>query len=424
MNDPTWYDCASLKEYIPQEPDKSEKKAKKKKSKFRKALPWIIGIVVFAALIVITSLAFSGSGSNAAIIGGGDIIDALPKNWHDYVDKLYTRTVTDTADVNIPSTTANAADKLEFSPHAGDKLSLKAIYVKCSPSIVGIAAKKNGSMSYSWGTGIIISSDGLIVTNTHVVSKADTAAVTLYDDREFEAKLIGADAVSDIAVLKIDASGLTPAEIGDSSAMQIGDEVAALGNPLGEEYRLTLTNGIISAIDRGVNFNGHEMTLMQTNTAINEGNSGGPLLNMYGQVIGITNMKMMSAFSSIEGIGFAIPSATVKSIVNSILESGEVRGRPSVGIVIGQLDDVCRDEYGLPEGLVVTSVSENSDAYAQGMRVYDIITSVNGIPADSTSTVAEVKSQCKVGDTLHFTVWREGKTLEMDVKLMDANDIN
>ena len=198
-------------------------------------------------------------------------------------------------------------------------------------------ATSDGQSGYNWGTGVILSADGLILTNTHVIEGCDSAKVTLFDDREFEAKLIGADTISDIAVLKIEAAGLPAAEFGESGSLVVGDPVAAIGNPLGETFRSTLTDGIISAIERGISYKGRTMTLLQTNTALNEGNSGGALFNMYGQVVGITNMKMMSSYSSIEGIGFAIPSATVREVVNSIVRFGEVRGRPSIGITVGAI---------------------------------------------------------------------------------------
>ena len=149
----------------------------------------------------------------------------------------------------------------------------------------------------------------------------------------------------------------------------MGDKVAAIGNPLGETFRMTLTDGIISAIERGISYNGHSMTLLQTNTAINEGNSGGALFNMYGQVIGVTNMKMMSSYSSIEGIGFAIPSSTVATVVDSLVKYGEVIGRAAIGITVGPVPQNAMSYYSLPEGLYVSAVNENSDAAAKGIKL-------------------------------------------------------
>ena len=234
---------------------------------------------------------------------------------------------------------------------------------------------------------------------------------------------MGADAVSDLALLKIDCSGLPAASFADISSLSVGDPVAAIGNPLSEEFRSTLTNGIISAIDRGMNYNGHTMSLLQTNAAINQGNSGGALFNMYGQVVGITNMKMMSYFSSIEGIGFAIPSSTVKAVVDQLAENGEVRGRPSIGITVGAIPQEAVENYELPEGLYISAVAENSDAAAQGIREGDILTAIDGQSVSTTEEVAAIRDTKSVGDSLRFTIWREGETFDVDVLLMDTNDV-
>ena len=285
----------------------------------------------------------------------------------------------------------------------------------------------NGRSGYNWGTGVVLSSDGLILTNTHVIADCDRAAVTLFDNSVYEARLVGADSISDIAVLKIEAEGLVPAAFGDSTVLEVGDRVAAIGNPLGEEFRMTLTDGIISAIERGMNYKGHSMNLLQTNTAINEGNSGGPLFNMYGQVIGITNMKMMSSYSSIEGIGFAIPSATVVKLVNIIVREGSVTGRPSIGITVGAIPDEARERYGdeLPAsgGLYISAVSEGSDAAAKGLRAGDIILKVDGVEVSATAEISAMKEELSVGDTMTFTIWREGEIFDVDIMLVDTNDV-
>ena len=310
---------------------------------------------------------------------------------------------------------------------AGEEISLQELYRSCAPSIVGISGFMNGKSGYNWGTGVVLSPDGLILTNTHVIADCDRAAVTLSDDSVYEAKLVGADSISDIAVLKIEASGLVPAVFGDSTVLEVGDRVAAIGNPLGEEFRLTLTDGIISAIERGMNYKGHSMNLLQTNTAINEGNSGGPLFNMYGQVIGITNMKMMSAYSSIEGIGFAIPSSNVVKLVNIIVREGSVTGRPSIGITVGAIPDEARERYGdkLPPsgGLYISAVSEGSDAAEKGLRPGDIIMKVDGVEVSTTAEISKMKEALSVGDTMTFTIWRDGEIFDVDVALVDTNDV-
>ncbi|MBR3474339.1 MAG: trypsin-like peptidase domain-containing protein [Oscillospiraceae bacterium] len=349
--------------------------------------------------------------------------DEMPESPEDFFENFYEETDTSNAVVNIPRTELPDDFSLTLTPSDKRELSLQELYERCSSSIVAISGYTDGMSGYNWGTGVVLSSDGLILTNTHVIDACDRATVTLADDSEYEAKLIGADTFSDLAVLKIEAEGLSPAEFGDSNALLVGDPVAAIGNPLGKSFRCTLTDGIISAISRDISYKGRSMTLLQTNAALNEGNSGGALFNRQGQVIGITNMKMMSSYSSIEGIGFAIPSSTVEEVVNSLVNVGEVRGRPSIGITVGAIPEEAMKFYSLPEGLYITDVQKNSDAWAKGIRPGDVLTAVNSIPVTTTSEVSAIKDAYGVGDSLHMTIWRNGEYLELDVELMDTNDL-
>ena len=303
----------------------------------------------------------------------------------------------------------------------GEPLSLQEIYELCQPSVVAIRttrAKQGGAL----GTGIIMAADGYLITNAHVLDQAVKVTVTLLaDDSEYEAKLVGTDAVSDLAVLKIEAQGLKPAVFGDSGALRVGDPVIAIGNPLGTELNGTMTNGIVSAINRNVIYGGHSMSLLQTNAAINEGNSGGPLINAWGQVIGITNMKAFD--TGVEGICFAIPVSLVQPVVDTLIAEGEVSGRPSIGIVIGELDEAASEYYDLPQGLYVQSVAEGSDAEAKGIQPGDIVTAVNGQTVTTTYEVNAVKEGLAVGDTMTLTIYRDGETFDVEVTLMDTNDI-
>ena len=408
-----WY--APLEEHTSPESEKKKRKPGK--------ASWRIGgaILLVVLLIAASSLIFSGSNqrTEAPYISG----DGMPDDWNDYLDNYYQVTESKDAEIKLPRAELAPDFKVTLSNEHGKELSLQELYDQCSKSIVAIKGYQDGVDGYYWGSGIILSKDGLILTNTHVIENCDTARVTLYDNSSYAATLVGADSTSDIAVLKIDVSGLTPASFGDSAELAIGDKVAAIGNPLGETFRMTLTDGIISAIDRGISYNGHSMTLLQTNTAINEGNSGGALFNMYGQVIGVTNMKMMSSYSSIEGIGFAIPSSTIAAVADSLMQYGEVRGRTAIGITVGAIPENVTSHYDLPTGLYVSAVEEKSDAAAKGIQQGDIITAVNGSPASATSDILTVKNTLGVGDTITFTIWRDGETFDVDVTLVDENDL-
>ena len=397
--------------YAPLERPRTEKKKRRPKS------TWLwIGLPVLVLLLIVgTSLAFAGTGSTTP--------GAMPSDWSDYLENFYQSSQSDTLETSIERTVLEQPFTLPLAQPGEQELSLQELYAACADSIVGITAYPEDQDGYYWGTGVIADEAGLIVTNAHVIEGCASAEVTLYNNESYEALLVGADAVSDLALLKIDCSGLPAASFGDISSLSVGDPVAAIGNPLSEEFRSTLTNGIISAIDRGMNYNGHTMSLLQTNAAINQGNSGGALFNMYGQVVGITNMKMMSYFSSIEGIGFAIPSSTVKAVVDQLAENGEVRGRPSIGITVGAIPQETVENYELPEGLYISAVAENSDAAAQGIREGDILLAIDGQSVSSTEEVAAIRDTKGVGDSLRFTIWRQGETFEVDVRLMDTNDI-
>ena len=414
-----WYDQDARSWYQPLE---REQGAVEKKKKRRLSTGWKIalGALLCVALIAVSSLAFaSRSPQEPEPAAPGE---DFSEDWHDFFNSFYTYEADKPGELRLPRAETVPDYTLEIRGEEERELSLQELYKNCADSIVAISGYVDGRSGYFWGSGIVLSEDGLILTNSHVVENCDSVTVTCSDDSSFEAKLVGADPMSDVAVLKIDASGLKPAVFGDSSLLTVGERVAAIGNPLGETFRMTLTDGIISAIDRGINYNGHSLTLLQTNTAINEGNSGGALFNMYGQVVGVTNMKMMSAYSSIEGIGFVIPSTTLDTVVDSLIRYGEVRGRPAVGITVGAIPINAAEHYDLPGGLYVSAVAENSDAWAKGVRQGDIIVAVNGEPAMSTDDILRVKNTLEVGDSIRFTVWREGETFDVEVVLVDYND--
>ena len=314
---------------------------------------------------------------------------------------------------------------LEAKPE-GEGMRLQDIYRKVIPSIVSIQATvaKGTLQGVSQGTGILMSGDGYLITNAHVIDGAFRVDVSLEDGRGFQAKLVGSDSTTDLAVLKIEAEGLTPAAFGDSEDMVVGDAVVAIGNPMGEELRGTMTDGIISAISRDVNVDGNTMTLIQTTAALNSGNSGGALLNDRGQVVGITNMKMSSYSGSVEGLGFAIPTNTVKAIVDDLIAYGHVPGYPTLGILGSSMDAQRAMANGLVEGVYVQSVTAGSDAEKQGMRSGDVITECNGQTVTSVEDINAIKEGFQAGDVLTFRVYRNGEYLDLEVKLVERYQLD
>ena len=263
------------------------------------------------------------------------------------------------------------------------------------------------------GSGFILTQDSYILTNYHVVESSSSIKVTTYDGTSYDAQLIGYDESNDIAVLKIDATDLTPVVLGDSDSVSVGDSVVAIGNPLGE-LTFSLTAGAISALDRPVTLSsGTTMNLMQTDCAINSGNSGGALFNMYGEVIGITNAKYSSSSSSseasIDNIGFAIPINQVRSIVESIIQNGYII-KPYIGVTVTDVSFESQS-YGLPQGAAVRSVVEGSPAAEAGLQENDIITAANGDAITGSNDLVKLVKAASAGDTLELTVYRQGQTV-------------
>lgn len=298
-------------------------------------------------------------------------------------------------------------------------ISLQDIYSQNIDSVVSITCTLSGGISS--GTGVIFSESGYVVTNAHVIEEAVSISVQLTDGRVLSADVIGSDEISDLAVLYIEAEGLIPAKFASSAGLRVGDTVVAIGDPLGVEFRGTYTDGIISAINRDVDVDGHTMTLIQTNAALNAGNSGGPLINCYGQVIGINTMKI-SAFTNatgVEGIGFAIPSSTVKEIVDQLITQGYVSGRPTLGITGEALSIFYQHYYRLPAGLYITNVERTSDAYVKGIENGDILTSIG---KNRITTMEEMKSAIysyQVGDTVEVVIYRNGQQYELTLTLTE-----
>ncbi len=323
------------------------------------------------------------------------------------------------------------------------ELTTEQVVEKLLPSVVGIESQftmtsdnnsgyffgysmPTESQSTGTGTGVVITKDGYIVTNAHVIydsqygaGLADSISVLLNNDERYDAEVIGYDTDCDLAVLKIDADGLTPAEFGNSDSLKLGESVTAIGNPLGFELMNTVTNGIISGLNRNITINEKSMNLIQTNTAINSGNSGGPLINKYGQVIGINSSKMSSTYgsASIEGIGFAIPSNEVSAVVDDIMKYGYVTGKPQLGISCQDVTETVSRMYNMPIGVYIVEITDGSAAEKAGLKSGDIITEVDGVAVATSDELNAQKNLHSAGDSIEITYIRNGEEHKTTVEL-------
>jgi serine protease Do len=375
----------------------------------------------------------------------------------------------DSTDTTANTTTQDSSSKAQSTTVKGDAakswielasgtnaMSISDIVKKVAPSVVGVQAtfKMPNNYNYNYGfgmfgngnsgngdnsgsmtgvgTGIIMREDGYIVTNAHVIYDSEygcgeaTAVEIRMSDEEttYDAKIVAYDIETDLAVLKVDQTGLTAAEFGNSNQCQVGDAVVAIGNPLGLELQNTVTCGIISALNRKVTINDKTMTLIQTDTAINNGNSGGPLINSSGQVIGINSAKMSSSVSSsgatIEGIGFAIPMTEAREIVDDLINYGYVTGRPQLGISCQDVSEAVSQAYNLPIGAYVISVTDGGAAAEAGLQVGDVITAINDNKIETTEELNNYKNEYNAGDTVTLTIVRNGQEQKVSVVLQEV----
>ncbi len=303
----------------------------------------------------------------------------------------------------------------------GEEMSPAEVYATNVNSTVGITTSITTNYwgyqttSAAAGSGFIYSDQGHILTNFHVIENSDSITVSLYNGESYSATLLGYDESHDLAVLKIEAEGLTPVVLGNSDQLNVGESVVAIGNPLGE-LTFSLTSGAISAKDREITMStGATMNLLQTDCAINSGNSGGALFNLYGEVVGITNAKYSSSSSgaSIDNIGFAIPINQIRDAVESIIEKGYIV-KPYIGVSV---TDVSQETqiYGLPEGAAVRDIVEDGPAAKAGLRVNDIITQINGQAVTGRSDLVRLVQASAPGDLLKLTVYRQGNTIELEI---------
>ena len=308
--------------------------------------------------------------------------------------------------------------KLRYSETHGKELSIQEIYQKVNPSTVTVlTGMSDGSAMV--GTGVIFTEDGYILTNAHVIAGGSECYVVLDTGENHRARLLGLDEEKDLAVIKIDAAGLPAAEFGDSDALTVGDPVYAIGNPLGVELRGTLTDGIVSAINRDVYVDGVTMTLIQTNAALNNGNSGGPLINVYGQVVGINTMKMgSSSTTSVEGLGFAIPIASTAYMINDLIAYGEIHGEVMIGVSV-QTVPVTLDSG--ETALLIMDVTPGGPGDEAGLREGDLLLKADGEALTKSADLLRIRRRHDAGDSLALTYERDGKRSTVNVILRERD---
>ena len=370
------------------------------------------------------ALGLCGVAAACLLFAGGAVVGNMAFGGHANSDSGTSASTSDSAptlQINSKpeSDSSNSSDNYDTA----DGMAGEDIYKKVNPSVVSvISTTPEGTGS---GSGVIMSKDGYIITNNHVVDGAQSVSVQLSDGTSLDAEIIGTDEQTDLAVIKVTpTSDLTAAEFGDSDELEPGEYAYAIGSPGGVQFANTITGGRISAINRDLTVNDRVMTLIQTDASINNGNSGGALINKYGQVVGITSAKLSgNAFGSatVEGMGFAIPINTAKDIVDELIQNGYVSGRPSIGITGQNVESA----DGKVSGVQVYSIDSRAKAASEGLQVGDVITAVDGTPTPDMDKVNELKQDKKAGDKLTLSVYRisTGKTLNITITLTDSHDL-
>ena len=364
----------------------------------RRRWPWFLGLAALIGLICLSAVLLDRYFSLP-------IRDRFPSAGEDW---RYEQQETHSSEPpSIARADTGTGVTVSILPVREEALSYTQIYALASPSAVSIESE--GPDGYSAGTGVVLTQDGYIITNAHVVAGARRVDVLLPSNQTLPASLVGFDAVEDLAVLKVEAAGLIPAQFGDSNALHIGEPVAALGDSLG--YRATFTDGIVSALDREVEVDDVSMVLIQTSAAINYGNSGGPLLNQYGQVIGINTVKIVTEDGSAESLGFAIPSRRVKYVADRLIAGEEIKAG-----VFGFMVYTSPLEGG---GVLLRSVEHDSDAWAKGLRGGDILIEANGMHITGLQDLVRLKLELGAGDTVTLTCLRDGEEFVVNVELVE-----
>lgn len=368
---------------------------------------WIfLGLIALIAVVIVLALVLRDTGYGPA------------EDWDEDGEASSIVDIFATDSTHIPRDTDYTDTRVQVLQEHGEELTIQEVYLKCNPSTVLVVAEQFDGAAV--GTGVIMSEDGYIITNAHVIAGGDSCWIALDTGETFDALLVGYSAEEDIAVLRaVDAQGLTAAEFGDSELALVGDDVYAIGNPLGIELRGTLTEGIISAINRNIQMEDTTFTVLQTTAALNNGNSGGPLINRYGQVIGINTLKMSDTGqpgeATVEGLGFALPISDVCFVVNDIIATGKFHGAPMLGITV-----ITANTTDGATAVVIHEVVEGYDAYAQGLQPNDVIMKANDRDVYTTSDLLAARRECRVGDTMTLTIYRDGETFDVDI-MLEAN---
>lgn len=384
---------------------------KKPKKKNLKKICAIVLTVALAGVISVTGYSLYQSDSH----GGQNVIS------EELRDNLSNKS--ESKEENVQKLVASNGGKVYSIPEIVDMVGPavvgvvnKATYTNPYGGLFGqMPGANSGEVEQGSGSGVIISEDGYIVTNNHVIEGASEIGIILSNGDQYTAKLVGTDARTDLAVLKVEASGLTYAKLGISSELRVGDTAIAIGNPLGQEFAGTTTQGIISGLNRSVTIDNKTLNLIQTDAAINPGNSGGALVNNKGQVIGINTAKISS--SQYEGLGFSIPIDDAKPIIEDLIANGYVKGRPVIGIGGRAVTERDAQAYNLKVGVYVVSMTADSPAYMAGIKIGDIITECQGKKVETVDDLNEIKNSYKVGDTLDLKVFRQGKTIDIRLVL-------
>ncbi len=379
------------------------------------------GKAVIAALVALALVATSCGVTGIACFSR---LAAQEKRSQQMLSQLQQQIKDLEAELNDKSFTGNGNSVSGTPNTAPGGLTPGQLYAQAVDSVVAITAEivvnNGGSIAtgVSTGTGFVLTESGYIVTNHHVVDESTKLTVTLHDGTSYAAKLRGSDATNDLAVLKIDAPGLKPVKLGSSDDLIVGDQVAVIGNPLGE-LTATLTVGYVSAKDRVVSTDGSQINMLQTDAAVNAGNSGGPIFNMKGEVVGIITAKysgITNSGSSIEGIGFAIPIDDVSKKIDDIVKYGYVTGG-YLGVMVHDVDREAAQYYGLPYGVYVQSTTEGFCAEKAGVRARDIIVALGDRQVTNMNDLTRALQEYQGGETTTITVWRAGLEVELEITL-------